>query len=124
MKRLSDYKGKEAMELWADLLEPAIKVFGDKEIATALRRKAMLPSAKMMVERYPDEVISMMLRIDDTPIDGLNIILRLVTILAEVGSNPTVKSFFPSLAEEEKEETPFGSAMESTEETPNISSDM
>ena len=31
MKRLSDYQGEEAIELWADLLDPISDILTDKE---------------------------------------------------------------------------------------------
>ena len=127
MKRLSDYKGEDAILLWADLLEMFTKILADKEIADSFRNKApALISAKLIMEKHPKEAIDILLRIDDTPIDGINFLTRLLSLLAEIGQDQNMKDFFGFSAEENKEMMPTGSAMESTEELENqdISSNM
>ena len=37
MKKLSDYKGDDAILLWADLLEPITAIISDKKVAVAVR---------------------------------------------------------------------------------------
>lgn len=126
MKRLSDYEGEEAIELWCDLADPMIEIFGDKKIANMMRaKKPKIIIAREIIKEYKKEVSEILLRIDDTPINGLNILVRFVELLNEIGNDPTIKSFFGSLAEN-KEEITSGSAMVNTEgkENLNISSDM
>ena len=123
MKKLSDYTGVEAVELWADLLEPMTKIIGDSDVANKLRAK--LPPiliAKEILKKNPNEAVEVMERIDDTPVDGFNILARLVSLLNEFMSNPATKDFFTSVAV--TEETSFGSATENTEETQDTSSNM
>lgn len=123
MKKLSDYTGTEAVELWADLLEPMTKIIGDSDIANKLRAK--LPPiliAKEILKKNPNEAVEVMERIDNTPVDGFNILARLVSLLSEFMSNPATKDFFTSVAV--TGETSFGSATENTEETQNTSSNM
>ena len=50
-----------------------------------------------------------MLRIDETPVDGLNIVLRLVEVINEIGENDDVKSFFGFAEQEEMEDASSGS---------------
>lgn len=115
MKKLSDYKGEEAIELWADLLDPVIEIVGDPEINNMLKaRKPMLVTAKEVVKRYKKQTVQMLERIDPTPVNGFNLLVRLVSVMKEVGDDPTFQSFFESVAETEAK-TPFGSAMASTE---------
>lgn len=117
MKKLSDYKGEEAIELWADLLDPFIEIVGDPKISGMLRaRKAPIVIAKEILKTYKEQAIQILLRIDDTPINGLNILFRLAGLITDIGNDPTIKSFFASSAEEKKGETPSGSAMENIEE--------
>ena len=117
MKKLSDYKGEEAIELWADLLDPFIDIVGDKKIAGMLRSK-MPPVlvARDIIKNYRTQVEQILLRIDDTPINGLNILIRLVSVLSEIGKDPTIQSFFVSVPEDKKEKNSSGSVMENTEE--------
>ncbi len=117
MRRLSDFKGDEAMELWADLLEPLTGILGDPEVAKVVKSgKPMMLIASEILKSHKAEAVQIMQRIDDTPIDGLNIILRLVNLIKEIGENDTIKSFF-GYAEQAKTETESsGSVMESIED--------
>ena len=116
MKKLSDYKDEEAIELWADLLEPIGEILGDEEIAEVVRaKKSKMIIAKTILKSHPKETESVLLRIDPEPLNGVNIILRLMEIITDIGKNEELKSFF-GYAEQEKEETSSGSVMENTED--------
>lgn len=116
MKKLSDYKDEEALELWADLLDPFIAIVGDKKIANMLRSKMPpVATAREIIKTYKKEASEILLRIDPTPLDGLNIIVRLVSLLTEIISDPTLQSFFGLSAEEKKEEISSGNVTEITE---------
>lgn len=95
MKKLSDYKGEEALELWGDLLEPLTAILGDKKIANVIQSgQPKLLIAKEILNEHSKDAEKILLRIDPTPINGLNIIVRLVALLAEIEQDETVKSFF------------------------------
>lgn len=118
MKKLSDYKGEEALELWADLLDPFIEIVGDENIGSMLRAgKPPVFTAKEILKNYKEQATQIMLRIDPTPINGLNVLIRLASLVSEVMKDPTVKSFFASAPEERKDETSSGSVTESIEES-------
>ena len=117
MKKLSDYEGEEALDLWADLLDPFIQIVGDEKIASMLRaKKPPIVTAREICKTYKAEAIQILTRIDPTPVNGLNVLIRLASIIKEVGNDPTVKSFFASAPEERKDETSSGSVTESIEE--------
>lgn len=123
MKRLSDYKGEEAIELWANLLDPFVAIVGDKEIIKIIRsRMPKLEIAKAILKNYKKEAEQILLTVDDTPLDGFNIMVRLIDILTEFTENKTMMSFFESQAEDKKQRKSSGSATANTEETPNTSS--
>ena len=117
MKKLSDYKDDEAFELWANMLEPISIIFKDKEFINSLRnRKAPLLIAKELIKAHSKEVKEVLLMIDDTPIDALNIITRLVNLLSEIGQNKDVSSFFGFAAQAKPVNVSSGSAMENIED--------
>lgn len=129
MKRLSDYEGEEAIDLWVDLLDPMIQIVGDKKIAGMLRaKKPIILTAKEIIKEYKAEAEQILLRIDPTPLNGLNLLIRMVELLTEIGKDETIQSFFGSSADAKKlkSETSSSSAMENIEdtETSNTSSDM
>lgn len=115
MKRLSDYKGEEAIELWGDLLEPLTKIISDKEIANTIKSgKPKILIAKTILANHKKEATEILLRIDPTPIDGLNIVLRLGSIISEIGESDELKTFF-GFAEQANNES-SGSVTVNTEE--------
>ena len=120
MKKLSDYKGDEAIELWADLLEPLTDILGDKQIANVVRSgKPKLLIAKEVLKLHKKAAVDILTRIDDTPLDGLNIVIRLMELISEIGQNEEIKSFF-GYAEQVKEvEESSTSVMENTEAEEN-----
>lgn len=104
MKTLSNYKGNDAIELWADLLDPLSRIFTDGNIAKVVRSgQSKLAIAKAIIKDHSQDAVEILTRIDDTPIDGLNVITRLVGLITEIGQDETVKSFFGFAAEQTKE---------------------
>lgn len=117
MKKLSDYKGDEAIELWADLLEPLTVILGDKEVQKVV--SSGMPKmliAKTILKNHNKEAVEILLRVDPTPIDGLNIILRLISLLSDIGSNDEIKSFFGYAEQVKEENESSGSVTENTED--------
>lgn len=95
MKKLSDYKDNEAIELWADLLDPLTAILTDENIRKVIQSgKSKMEIAKTILKEHQKEAVDIMTRIDPEPINGLNIILRLVALLADIGENEEIKSFF------------------------------
>lgn len=114
MKKLSDYQGNDAIELWADLLDPLMAIVADKDIANIVQSgKNPITIAKEILKKHKDNATAILLRIDPEPINGLNIVIRLVKILNEIGESEELKSFF-GFAEQKKEEESSGSAMANT----------
>lgn len=116
MKKLSDYVGEDAIDLWADLLEPLTKILGDKNVQNVVQSgKPKMIIAKEILSSHKKEAMEIMMRIDDEPIDGLNIILRLVALLSDIGENEEIKSFFGYAEKVTEENRSSGFVTESTE---------
>ena len=120
MKSLTDYKGDEAIELWGDLLEPLTIILGDQKIKNIISSgKPKMMIAKEILLLHKAEAMKILLRIDDTPVDGLNILIRIVKILTDIGQSEEIKSFFGYAEQEKMESESFGSPMESTKGAEN-----
>ena len=116
MKRLSDYKGEEALELWADLLEPMTEIIGDPEIQKTIKSgKAKVLIARDILKLHSKEATDIMLRIDPEPIDGVGVITRLLGIISDFMQSDELRSFFGSAAQAKTESESSGSATENTE---------
>lgn len=115
MKKLADYKGEEAIELWADLLEPITRICADEEIAKSIRSgKAPFLVAKDILKLHSQDAMEVMTRIDPTPVNGLNAVARVVEIVIEIINSEELSSFFGNAGQTKIVEGSFGSAMENT----------
>lgn len=116
MKKLSDYTGDEAVELWADLLDPMSRILGDPEVKEIVRSgKPPLMIAKMIIKLHATEAKEIMMLIDPTPVDGLNFAPRFVSVVLEFMNNEEFKHFFVSAGQAMMDAESSGSATESTE---------
>lgn len=122
MKKLSDYKGDESIELWMDLLDPITAIVTDPEIKKTLLEHGGRPNlsvVKTILKSHKSEATEILTRIDPEPIDGLNIVVRLIALLTEVGENDTVAHFFGYAEKVKTAKESFGSATENTEAKEN-----
>lgn len=93
MRKLSDFKGEEAIDLWADIMETASVIFTDPEVKKHAG-ESTIEFAKALLKLHKKEVCDILLAIDDTPINGMNILIRLISVFNELGADPTLKDFF------------------------------
>ena len=118
MKKLSEYEGDEALELWADLLDPLSVILTDDRVRKVIQSgKSKITIAREIIKFHKKEAVEIMLRIDPTPINGLNVILRLIALLADIGENEEIKSFFGYAAQVKTDSASSGFVMVSTEES-------
>ena len=112
MKRLSDYKGEEAIDLWADLIEEFYEIMKDEKLSE-YAKESRIKFANMILKRHKKEAANILLRIDDTPLNGLNILTRLVDVVTEISESPELMAFFGAQGQNEEQES-SGSATENT----------
>lgn len=104
MKKLSDYKGEDAFELWADLMEPIVAILQDESITDLMRSGASkFKLAAAIMKTHKAEAEQIMTRIDPEPVNALNLVVRVIRFLSEIGSDPVIASFFGSQGQESKE---------------------
>lgn len=116
MKRLSDYKNEEAIELWVDLMDPILNIFEDEEVRRGVIGEASaLRKAQTILRLHKGDAVKLLLRIDPTPVTGLNIITRLIDVLSEIENSEEFGSFFGSHRQGVTEDESSGSATENTE---------
>jgi hypothetical protein len=118
MKSLKDYKGEEAIELWADLAEPIAKIMADEEVKNSYGEgKPIITMVKTILKRHKEEAEEILLRIDDTPINALNLVTRTLSVALEVINDESVASFL--LQDSEEVATTSGNVMAITTESVN-----
>ena len=110
MKKLSDYKGKDAFKLWGDLLSPMARILGDEKTKQVVNSKNPIAIAQSILNDHAQEAEEIMLRIDPTPIDGCNMGPRLLSIVLEIMNSEENRGFFGSAEQETMESGSSGSA--------------
>lgn len=116
MKRLSEYKDEEALDVLADLIEPVINIFGDKEVAEYYRARVILKAVQVAIKNHKKDVINMLAVLERVPAEEYHCtLLSLPKDLFDVFNDPELIDFFTSQEQIISEKT-SGSVTESTEE--------
>lgn len=68
--KLSEFKNEDALDLIADLIEPATQIFADPEISSARNNKAR--AVKIAIKNHKDSVIEILARLDNIPVEEYN----------------------------------------------------
>lgn len=117
--KISDYKGEEALDVLAELIEPAAEIMSDKDIAGFARNGNRVMLIKTLIKNHKAEVIEVMAILEREDPKQYAKKVNLFTLpkkLLEVFNDPDVMSLFTSQGQS-AEETSSTSAMESTEES-------
>ena len=113
MKKLSEYKDEEALDLLADLMEPVTEIITDKEVVEAFFKKTRLSGIMLAIKKHKKAVFECMAILDGVPVEEYhcNLITLPKTILAVVNDKEFL-TFFKSQGQEYLEEESSGSATE------------
>lgn len=69
MKKLSEYKDEEALDLLADIIEPASVIFSDDKVKDTFKKakgKSIIPLAKIIIQNHKNEIMDILARLDGT----------------------------------------------------------
>ena len=115
MKRLSEFRGEEALLILADIIEPAAEIIGDKAMVELLRKGQMAKAAKVALKGHPGAVLEIMARLDgENPETYAPNMFALPMKLLEIFNDPELVNLFTSQGQTE-EQTSSGSATVNTE---------
>ncbi len=114
MKRLLEYENEDALELLADILDPAVEIFTDTEISRAWN-ESRVKAVRVAIKKHKKSVIEILARLEGVPVKEYkcNIFTLPATILS-VLNDKELLDFFKSQGQL-MEMISSGSAMESTE---------
>ena len=113
--KLSEYQGEAALDLLADLIEPAGEIMADKEIGE-LFKKNRLKAIGLAIRNHKKSVIQIMATMDCVPVDEYkcNVFTLPVKIL-ELLNDPALIQLFTYQGQTGDAKS-SGSASENTEE--------
>jgi len=115
MKKLSEYRGEEALDVLADLIEPSAEIMQDKELIELFRAKNMATAAKVALKNHKKAVLAIMARLEDEdPATYAPSLFALPMKLLEIFNDPELIDLFTSQGQTEVQ-TNSGSATVNTE---------
>ena len=110
MRRLNEFRGEEALDLLADLIEPASEIMTDKRLVALFRSGKMAEAAKIVLKEHPRAVLNIMARLDGKDPDTYApSVFALPAQLLEILNDPELISLFTSQGQNE-DQTNSGSA--------------
>ena len=122
--KLSEYRGDDALEVLAELIEPAVEILADADIAAAWRDKdpnktrgqKQLKAVSVALKKHKEAVIAILAALDHETPDEYRKKINVVTLpkkLLEVLNDKDLRTFF--ISQEQTKAEPSGSASASTE---------
>ena len=114
--KLSDYKDEAALDLLAELIEPAAEIMGDQDVIEAAKSENMARVASVAIKRHKRAVLCVLAALDGVPVEQYHCnIFSLPAKLVELFNDPDITQLF-SFADQTGEPTASGPLMASTEE--------
>ena len=124
--RLSDFRGEEAIEVLADIIEPLAFICADPEIIALNQQEGgtpMLAYVKPMLKNHSKEVVEILAILNRQPAEEYKATLTLATLplqVLEMINDPEIQNLFHSQSQSPVDLSAFsGSVMESTEAEEN-----
>lgn len=123
MRKLSDYKGEEAIDLLADIIEPMALILADKSIRAMVENKdekvPIIKLVKPLLKSHKKELIEILARVAEMPVEEYEKTISVFTLPIQVMdliNDPMVQSLFTSQSQTAVTSlTSFGSVTENTE---------
>lgn len=113
--KLSEYKGEAALDILADLIEPAGEIMSDKEIGEVFK-KNRFKAIGMAIKNHKKAVMQIMATMDGVPVDEYkcNVFTLPVKILELLNDSELIRLF--TYQGQTGDANSSGSASENTEE--------
>lgn len=116
MRKISDIRGEDALDVLADIMEPASEIMADEEIASMYRSGNRIKAISTAIKNHKKSVIHVLAILDGEDPDGYSpSLISLPTKIIEILNDPELDMVFTSQGQMQGENA-SGSAMENTEE--------
>lgn len=131
MRKLSEIKDDEAMDVLAEIIEPASIIIADEEFKVAVRgnkkeeiKPDRLKAVKIAITKYREEIVKIMATLDGKPVEEFHYnVLTLPQMVLSIFNDKELIGFFSPQAENDSRKS-SGSATVNTEGDQSISSNM
>lgn len=116
--KLSDYKGEEALDVLADIIEPLALILADKDIGELASKKGtpVLAFVKPILKNHKKEIIQILARLENETVEEYTPKISIFTLpmqIVDLINDPQVQSLF--LSQEQNPVTLSASSSPATE---------
>ena len=116
MRSLTEIKGDNALDLVADILEPATEIMSDKKVKTAYYTKNMASAVKVAIKGHKDAVRLILALLNEEDAEEYNpSVADIIKGALEILSDKALQDLF-TLPNQKSEEDTSGSVSESSKE--------
>lgn len=93
--KLSELKGEKALDVLAEIIEPAVAIMQDKDVVTNARKGNTLGVVKVMCKSHKREVITILAALEEQNPDTYEVgLLTLPAKLLELLNDPEIQRLF------------------------------
>lgn len=115
--KLSEYRGEDALDLLADMLEPTATILADRKIWEIVRSGKKIDGIKYAIKTYKKEIIEILASMDGVPASEYKCnVFTLPAKVLDILNDEELKDFFTSQYQN-MEGASFGTVTELTQET-------
>lgn len=101
MKKLSEYKDEDALDLLAEIMEPAVIIMGDEEIKKVITSGNRIKIAKIIIKNHKQQVLEILAAMEGVSVKDYHCnILTLPMRLLEILNDKELIQVFTSQAQE------------------------
>lgn len=117
MRKLSEYRDGDALDLLADIMEPAAEIMIDDEVRKAFENDTKLHAASVAIKRHKDAVLQILATLDGVPVEEYHCnIFTLPARVVEILNDEELLSFFTTQAQMTISATSSGPVTETIED--------
>lgn len=117
MRKLSEIKNEDALDVLVDLMDPVAEICVDKSFEKAFKKGDKMGSIKLLVKNHKESIIKILAILDGEPVETYEVnVIQIPTKLFELLNDKDMMDFFDSQGLKISGMF-FGSATETTEET-------
>lgn len=97
MKKLLEYENEEALDLLADIIEPAAEIFSDKRIEEAWKEEKRTKAVSIAIKNHKKSTLAILAALEGVPVEKYkcNILTLPSTVLALL-NDAELLNFFKS----------------------------
>ena len=96
MRKLSEIKGEEALDVLAEIIEPAAEIFSDENVKNAVKtEKNKAKAVKIILKDHKKAILALMAALEETPVEEYKpTLLALPALIIGVLNDPELQSLF------------------------------